>query len=36
MLAFKSPDLIQHCGGGMIGSILMFVFDWAFADFYYL
>ena len=32
MLAFESVDLIQHCGGGMIGSVLMFVFDWAFAD----
>ena len=32
MLAFKSADLIKHCGGGMIGSILMYVFNWAFAD----
>ncbi|MBQ2872586.1 MAG: DNA translocase FtsK [Bacilli bacterium] len=32
MLAFKSTDLIQHCGGGMIGSILMYIFNWAFAD----
>ena len=32
MLAFKSADLIKHCAGGIIGSILIFVFDWAFAD----
>ena len=32
MLAFKSADLIRHCGGGLIGSILMYVFNWAFAD----
>ena len=32
MLAFKSSDLIQHCGGGMIGSVLMYAFNWAFAD----
>ena len=32
MLAFKSADLIKHCGGGMLGSILMYVFNWAFAD----
>jgi len=32
MLAFKSADLIQHCGGGMIGAVLMYAFDWAFAD----
>ena len=32
MLAFKSADLIKHCAGGMIGSILIYVFDWAFAD----
>ena len=32
MLAFKSADLIQHCAGGMIGSVLIYLFDWAFAD----
>lgn len=32
MLAFKSADLIKHCAGGMIGSVLIYVFDWAFAD----
>ena len=32
MLAFKSADVIQHCGGGMIASILLYVFNWAFAD----
>jgi len=32
MLAFKSSDLIQNSGGGMIGSCLIFVFNWAFAD----
>ena len=32
MLAFKSADLIQNCGGGMIGSVLMYAFNWAFAD----
>lgn len=32
MLAFKSADLIKHCAGGMIGSVLIYIFDWAFAD----
>ncbi len=32
MLAFKSSDLIQNCGGGIIGSLIAYVFDWAFAD----
>ena len=32
MLAFKSADMIRHCGGGMIGSVLMYVFNWAFGD----
>ena len=32
MLAFKSADMIKNCAGGMIGSILIAVFDWAFAD----
>lgn len=32
MLAFKSVDMIKHCGGGIIGSLLMYVFNWAFGD----
>ena len=32
MLAFKSADLIKNCGGGMFGSILMYVFNWAFGE----
>ena len=32
MLAFKSPDMIKHCGGGLFGSLLMFVFNWAFGE----
>ena len=32
MLAFKSVDMIKHCAGGIIGSILMFAFDWAFGE----
>ena len=32
MLAFKSADLIRNCGGGMVGSLLMYVFNWAFGD----
>ena len=32
MLAFKSADLIKNCGGGMIGSCLVSIFNWAFAD----
>ena len=32
MLAFKSVDLIQNCGGGMLGSLLVSMFNWAFAD----
>jgi len=32
MLAFKSADMIKHCAGGLIGSVLMFVFDWAFGE----
>ena len=31
MLAFKSVDVIKNCGGGMLGSILAFVFNWAFS-----
>ena len=32
MLAFKSADLIKNCGGGILGSVLMYAFNWAFAD----
>ena len=32
MLSFKSADLIKNCGGGMIGSCLVSIFNWAFAD----
>ena len=32
MLAFKSPDVIKNCGGGMIGSILAYAFNWAFSS----
>jgi len=32
MLAFKSPDMIQHCAGGMLGSLLIYAFDWAFGE----
>ena len=32
MLAFKSPDIIVKCGGGMMGAVLAFVFNWAFSS----
>lgn len=32
MLSFKSVDIIKNCGGGMIGAILGYIFNWAFAD----
>lgn len=32
MLSFKSADIIKNCGGGMIGAILGYIFNWAFAD----
>ena len=32
MLSFKSADVIKNCGGGMAGSILVYAFNWAFAD----
>ena len=32
MLAFKSVDIIKNCGGGIIGSLLVYLFNWAFAD----
>ena len=31
MMAFKSADFIKSCGGGMIGSLFAFVFNWAFS-----
>ena len=31
MLAFKSVDVIKNCGGGMLGAILVFIFNWAFS-----
>ena len=32
MLSFKSADIIKNCGGGIIGSVLIYIFNWAFAD----
>lgn len=32
MLSFKSSDVIVNSGGGMIGAILSYIFNWAFAD----
>ena len=31
MLAFKSPDVIKNCGGGIIGALLAYAFNWAFS-----
>ena len=31
MMAFKSADFIKSCGGGMLGAIFGFVFNWAFS-----
>ena len=31
MLAFKSPEVIKNCGGGMLGALLIYVFNWAFS-----
>ena len=31
MLAFKSMDVIKNCGGGMLGALLSYVFNWAFS-----
>ena len=31
MLSFKSPEIIKSCGGGMIGAILSYIFNWAFS-----
>ena len=32
MAAFKSSDFIKNCGGGMLGSILAYIFNWAFSS----
>jgi len=32
MLAFKSSSLISNCGGGIFGALLVYLFNWAFAD----
>ena len=31
MLAFKSADVIKNCGGGMLGALLSYAFNWAFS-----
>ena len=31
MEAFKSADFIKNCGGGMVGALLSYVFNWAFS-----
>ena len=31
MMAFKSVDFIKSCGGGMLGALFAFVFNWAFS-----
>ena len=31
MMAFKSADMIKNCGGGMLGALLIYVFNWAFS-----
>ena len=31
MLSFKSVDVIKNCGGGMLGALLSYVFNWAFS-----
>ena len=31
MLAFKSSEYINKCGGGMLGALLSYVFNWAFS-----
>ena len=31
MEAFQSPEFIKNCGGGMVGAILSYVFNWAFS-----
>jgi len=32
MEAFSNAENIKNCGGGMLGSILLYCFNWAFAD----
>ena len=31
MLAFKSPEVIKNSGGGMLGALIAYVFNWAFS-----
>ena len=31
MLANKSPEMIMHCGGGILGAIFGYIFNWAFS-----
>ena len=31
MMAFKSVAVVKNCGGGMLGALLSFVFNWAFS-----
>ena len=31
MMAFKSVDFIKSCGGGMLGALFAFAFNWAFS-----
>ena len=31
MMANKSPEMIKNCGGGMVGSIFGYIFNWAFS-----
>ena len=31
MMAFKSADFIKSCGGGMVGALFAFLFNWAFS-----
>ena len=31
MLSFKSSDMIKQCGGGMLGALLGYSFNWAFS-----
>lgn len=36
MSSFRSPQVISNTGGGMIGSIFGYTFDWAFSDGIYI
>lgn len=36
MSSFRSPQVISNTGGGMIGAIFGYVFDWAFSDGIYI